>query len=333
MTSTESERGSSFDLEVLKSEWLKTQDEYIARTVEGDDDDHEEDLLSGTKLFGGLDISFIVGDDVNACAGYVVVDASDAQKLRVVYQDLQMVQMTAPYIPGFLAFREADCLIELVNKQRRLRPELTPGVLMVDGNGILHPRWVVFQRDSKSKIFLKLLCFIYFTDEHKCNDISIWCRCCGVACHIGLDTGLPTIGVAKNLHQIQEFGPQFNRDNVRERFEQLSCPGEYIELATDKVRTKGKLSSLLSRTPLMATAVSHLQGRVLGAAMKTSSESHNPVYVSVGSGLRLTTATTLVARVCRVRIPEPTRQADILTREFLRLNHPTDRQKQPKKQM
>ena len=147
MTSTESERGSSFDFETLKSEWLKTQDEYIARIVEGDDDDHEADLLSGTKLFGGLDISFIVGDDVNACAGYVVVDASDAQNLRVVYQDLQMVQMTAPYIPGFLAFREADCLIELVNKQRRSRPELTPGVLMVDGNGILHPRWVVFQRD------------------------------------------------------------------------------------------------------------------------------------------------------------------------------------------
>ena len=139
--STESERRSSFDFEALKSEWLKTQDEYRARIVEGDDDDNREKaLLSGTKLFGGLDISFIVGDDVNACAGYVVVDASDAPNLRVVYQDLQMVQMTAPYIPGFLAFREADCLIELVNKQRRSRPELTPGVLMVDGNGILHPR-------------------------------------------------------------------------------------------------------------------------------------------------------------------------------------------------
>ena len=73
------------------------------------------------------------------------------------------------------------------------------------------------------------------------NDISIRCRCCGVACHIGLDTGLPTIGVAKNLHQIQEFGPQFNRDNVKERFEQLSCPGEYIELATDKVRNKKQI--------------------------------------------------------------------------------------------
>ena len=39
---------------------------------------------------------------------------------------------------------------------------------MVDGNGLLHPRE------------------------------------CGIACHIGVVTGLPTLGVAKNLHQIQE---------------------------------------------------------------------------------------------------------------------------------
>ena len=57
-----------------------------------------------------------------------------------------------------------------------------------------------------------------------------------MACHIGVDTGLPTIGVAKNLHQIQEFGPQFNRDNVKQRFSALTSPGQYIELTTDEVR-------------------------------------------------------------------------------------------------
>ena len=41
--------------------------------------------------------------------------------------------------------------------QRRHRPDLTPSVLMVDGNGVLHPRK------------------------------------CGVACHIGIDTGIPTL--------------------------------------------------------------------------------------------------------------------------------------------
>ena len=59
--------------------------------------------------------------------------------------------------------------------------------------------------------------------------------------------------------------------------------------------------------------------------------SDNPVYVSVGSGLSLETAVKLVNRVSRYRVPEPTRQADILSREFLRVHHPTEKQKQPKK--
>ena len=37
--------------------------------------------------------------------------------LQVVYKDLQMVEMTAPYIPGFLAFRESSFLVSLVEKQ------------------------------------------------------------------------------------------------------------------------------------------------------------------------------------------------------------------------
>ena len=51
-----------------------------------------------------------------------------------------MVTMTQPYIPGFLAFREAPHLEDLVTTQRRERPELTPSLLVVDGNGLLHPR-------------------------------------------------------------------------------------------------------------------------------------------------------------------------------------------------
>ena len=68
-----------------------------------------------------------------------------------------MVELTAPYVPGYLAFREAESLVQLINSQRENKPELTPQVreinlnlnlvlfiilikvILVDGNGVLHP--------------------------------------------------------------------------------------------------------------------------------------------------------------------------------------------------
>ena len=250
------------ELENIKQSWIAEQNEYQARISEKD----PEDWKSNFSYLGGLDISFIVGDDVNACACYVVIDTN----LEVVYKDTAMVKMIAPYIPGFLAFREATFLIDLVDAQMKIKPEVTPTALLVDGNGVLHPRQ------------------------------------CGIACHIGVATGLPTVGVAKNLHQIQEYGEQFTRENVKERFSNLNTPGEHITLATS-------------------------EGKILGAALKTSANSSNPVFVSVGSGLSLASALELVSKVSKYRVPEPTRQADLMSREFLRLNHPTQRQKQQHK--
>ena len=82
---------------------------------------------------------------------------------------------------------------------RQTVPELTPGILMVDGNGLLHPRQ------------------------------------CGIACHIGVETNIPTLGVAKNLHQIQEFGQEFTRENVRQRFESLTELENFLTLKTFQV--------------------------------------------------------------------------------------------------
>ena len=49
--------------------------------------------------------------------------------VKVVYEDLSMVALTAPYIPGFLAFREADFLVEKVEKLRQLNPQMVPQVI------------------------------------------------------------------------------------------------------------------------------------------------------------------------------------------------------------
>ena len=249
-------------LDELKELWIDKQEQYKLKIVEND----LTDFTTSWRYVGGLDISFIVGDEVNACACYVVLDPS----LQIVYKEVKMVKLTAPYVPGFLAFRESEFLSELVSKQRQEMPDITPDVLIVDGNGILHPRF------------------------------------CGLGCHIGVDTNIPTIGVAKNLHQIEELGPQFSRDFVKDKFSKLTKRGDFLPLSTS-------------------------EGRTLGAVVKTVDGCKNGVFVSIGSGVSLESSIKFVTRVSRHRIPEPTRQADIVSREFLRLNHPTDRQKQKQK--
>jgi deoxyinosine 3'endonuclease (endonuclease V) len=71
-------------------------------------------------------------------------------------------------------------------------------------------------------------------------------------------------------------------------------------------------------------------GEVLGAAVYGSSAgagpsgrqgvapSSRPIYVSVGHRISLDVAVAIVRRLCRHRIPEPIRQADLLSRERVR---------------
>uniref|UniRef100_A0A8D2Q7P4 Endonuclease V n=1 Tax=Varanus komodoensis TaxID=61221 RepID=A0A8D2Q7P4_VARKO len=51
-----------------------------------------------------------------------------------------MVDVHAPYVAGFLAFREVSFLVEAVQRLEEKEPALRPQVLLVDGNGILHHR-------------------------------------------------------------------------------------------------------------------------------------------------------------------------------------------------
>jgi deoxyinosine 3'endonuclease (endonuclease V) len=46
---------------------------------------------------GGMDLSFIKGDESVACAALVVCELPDCE---VVYEDITMVPLTISYVPG-----------------------------------------------------------------------------------------------------------------------------------------------------------------------------------------------------------------------------------------
>ena len=118
----------------LMDQWKAKQNEYRKRIREEDDDDATE-----PRLIGGVDISFIKGDNVNACACIVVVSYPDIQ---VVHTMCRMIHLPAPYVSGFLAFRECDSLLDMIKDLKRLHSNFVPDIIMVDGNGVLHPRGV-----------------------------------------------------------------------------------------------------------------------------------------------------------------------------------------------
>lgn len=47
---------------------------------------------------------------------------------QVLYEDSQMVTLMAPYIAGFLAFRETPFLLEALQRLQRSQPMLLPQV-------------------------------------------------------------------------------------------------------------------------------------------------------------------------------------------------------------
>ncbi len=124
---------------------------------------------------------------------------------------------------------------------RKLRQ--TPDVLMCDGHGLAHPRRF------------------------------------GIACHVGVITGLPTIGCAKNRLVGEHEAPAEQRG---------------------------------AKTRLIH------QGQTIGIVLRTRTRV-KPVFVSVGHRIDLRSAKRIVLQCAlRYRLPEPTRLADRLAAEAKR---------------
>lgn len=106
------------------------------------------------RFVAGADISYDKDSEV-LFAGIVVLELPS---LKIV--ESRGLQMTAtfPYVPGLLSFREAPPLLKVWEQL-----EHTPDVLVLDGQGLAHPRRF------------------------------------GIACHLGLWLQIPTMGCAKTL--------------------------------------------------------------------------------------------------------------------------------------
>jgi deoxyribonuclease V len=111
-------------------------------------------LADEVKLVAGCDISFNRFSDI-VYAGIIVLRLPE---LEVVSRATVVTRARFPYVPGLLSFRETPALLEAWEKL-----EVAPDVVMLDGQGMAHPRRF------------------------------------GIACHFGLLTGRPTLGCAKTV--------------------------------------------------------------------------------------------------------------------------------------
>ncbi|KAI8147569.1 endonuclease V-domain-containing protein [Fennellomyces sp. T-0311] len=154
----------SFDHDPSKDQrnlWEAEQNALQTRvTLKDEGLDFDPATLEGLRYIGGVDLSFPENDHEHALACLSILSWPS---LEVVHTSYLETELHLPYIAGFLAFREVDPLLKLLKQVQDEHPELMPQVVLVDGNGLLHPRM------------------------------------CGIACHLGVLANIPTIGVAKNF--------------------------------------------------------------------------------------------------------------------------------------
>ncbi|CAK7354388.1 unnamed protein product [Dovyalis caffra] len=262
----------------IQNQWREIQDLLKQRLITEDDfpwklptpTSSEEALL---KYVGGVDVSYSKELDSAAACGCGSLVVLDLTTLQVVYQDFSILtDFHVPYIPAFLAFREAPILLQLLQKMKNTDNPFYPQLLLVDGNGLLHPRGkLCFLPFSIESSFLRMRCITYsylsFTGF-------------GLACHLGVLANIPTIGIGKNLHHVDGL----TQSGVRQL---LQTKDNSVE---DFVALKGS------------------SGCIWGAAMTSTKGSLKPIYISVGHRVSLDTAIKIVKMSCKYRVPEPIRQ-------------------------
>jgi hypothetical protein len=116
--------------------WQIKRKIYSKNDPENDNDNAQIEMSNFTnthlRYVAGMDISFVKNDTL-ACSGLFVFDLSDGMKL--VYEDLdhddKLIHMDQPYVPGFLAYREAPFLLKKLDKLKREKPWFYPHCIFI----------------------------------------------------------------------------------------------------------------------------------------------------------------------------------------------------------
>jgi len=208
--------------------WPQTPARAVALQQELAGHVRQVDDVGTVRRVAGVDVGFPGGGQI-ARAAVAVLSFPDLQPAE---QALAELPVEFPYIPGLLSFRELPAVLAAL--ARLTGP---PDLLLVDGQGLAHPRRF------------------------------------GIACHLGVLTGLPSIGVAKT-RLVGAHEPVPDRR------------GAWVPLRD--------------------------RGEVVGAVLR-SRAGVRPIYVSVGHRVSLETAVGLVmACTTRYRLPQTTRAAHAL---------------------
>lgn len=85
------------------------------------------------RMVAGVDLAY--DDDGDVETGFCHIAVYDLSSMEVIERTEAIGQISVPYIPGFLTFRELPLIVEAAGKLEKV-----PELFMFDGNGILHPR-------------------------------------------------------------------------------------------------------------------------------------------------------------------------------------------------
>ncbi|UJR07771.1 hypothetical protein I4U23_012054 [Adineta vaga] len=171
--------------------WTQEQNNIVSSIIT-DRDEIEQPI----KYVAGLDISFVKTND-KAVASMVIFDYST---LNIVAKISVNCNMKIPYIANYLAFREAPVFMKLLDIQKEHCSHLTPQVILMDGNGVWHPRRA------------------------------------GIASHFGVLSNIPCFGVSKNVL----YADGMTRERIEELLtNQAPNEDQYCEVIGDSGQVLG----------------------------------------------------------------------------------------------